>query len=102
MLLRIIVCAAGGRTGAVRRPKRMEQPGRNLPGCFFLTSRTISPRKNRRSGRSGGLFIQFSVGPRLQRMARNAQQRRQQQREHDAFAHADDQPQRQRAEHKHR
>ena len=51
---------------------------------------------------AGAAAFWSSVGVRLQRAARDAQQRRQQQREHDAFARADGQPQRQRAEHEHR
>lgn len=42
MLLRTSFVQQGGRTGAARRPKRMEQPGRNLPGCFFVPSGTMA------------------------------------------------------------
>ena len=41
VLLRTLLVQQGGRTGAAQRPKRMEQPGRNLPGCFFAAQERV-------------------------------------------------------------
>ena len=82
---------SGGEKAVRDRSAPPETAGFSKP---FQPAHPAPPRKKPPLRSERRFFIRFSVGPRLQRAARDAQQRRQQQREHDAFSRADGQPQR--------